>query len=72
MERVHKAKKTSLLIKKLENEKEKDIDLDEIIANINLVYTNTIHSVLKATPKEVFFTTNEKFLKNIKKMYRVL
>ena len=67
VERVHKTIKTSLIIKKLELGNEKEIDLDNIIKNINQVYNNTIHSVLKATPNEVFFSTNEKFLKIIKK-----
>ena len=54
MERVHKTIKTSLIIKKLENENDKDLDLNNIMTDINVVYNNTIHSVIKATPNEVF------------------
>ena len=67
VERVHKTIKTSLTIKKLEIGKENQLDLESIISDINQIYNNTIHSVLKATPNEVFFSTNEKFLKTIKK-----
>ena len=65
--RVHKNIKTTLIIKKLEKENEKDLDQNNIVKDINVVYNNAINLVIKATPKKVFFSTKEKLLKIIKK-----
>lgn len=37
-------------------------DLEDTINS----YNNTLHNVTKATPNEIFYTTNTKFLKKIK------
>ena len=64
VERIHKTIKTALIIKKLESKD--SFNLSEKLNEVVSVYNNTIHSVLKATPNEVFFSTNTKFLKKIK------
>ena len=48
----------------LENENKFDIvkSLEEVIKS----YNNTLHTVTKATPNEIYYSTNTKFLKYIK------
>ena len=64
VERLHKTIKTALIINKLESKD--NFNLSEKLTEINSIYNSTIHSVLKASPNEVFFSTNTKFLKKIK------
>ena len=63
-ERVHRTIKTGLIVKKLQNGHNYNLeqDLEETINS----YNNTLPNVTKATPNEIFFTTNIKFLKKIK------
>ena len=63
-ERVHKTIKTSLLIKKLENNN--NFNIEKSLEDINKEYNKTIHNVTKASPYEIFFSTNDKYFKNIK------
>ena len=61
---VHKTIKIGLIVKKIEN-KNKFI-LKEALETTVTAYNNTLHNVIKATPLEVFYSTNKKFLKKIK------
>ena len=61
---VHKTIKVGLMVKKLEN-KNKFVIKDALESTIT-AYNNTLHSVTKATPLEIFHSTNKKFLKKIK------
>ena len=65
VERLHKTIKMGLLAKKLETKNNFDIkkNLNEIIKS----YNETIHKAIKYTPIEIFYTTNNKLLKNVKK-----
>ena len=62
---VHKTIKVGLIVKKLEDKK-KFIIKDALEATIS-AYNNTIHNVTKATPLEIFYSTNKKLLKKTKK-----
>ena len=61
---VDKTIKIDLIVKKLEN-KNKFILKEALNATVT-AYNNTLHNVTKATPFEVFYSTNIKFLKKIK------
>ena len=58
-ERLHKTIKAGLLVKKLDYPKDYNITqaLDITIKN----YNNTLHNLIKATPFEVFYSTNKSF-----------
>ena len=58
---VHKTIKVGLMVKKLEN-KNKFV-LKEALESTISAYDNTLHSITKATPLEIFQSTNKKFLK---------
>ena len=62
---VHKTIKTGLILRKLDNKS--NFNLKEALEETVKAYNNTIHSVTKATPLEVFWSTNNKYLKSIKK-----
>ena len=62
---VHKTIKVGLILRKLEN-KNKFIIKDALESTVS-AYNNTIHNVTRATPLEIFYSTNNKFLKKIKK-----
>ena len=63
-ERVHRTIKTGLIVKKIQNNHNYNLEQD-LEDTINF-YNNTLHNVTKATPNEIFFSTNLKFLKKIK------
>ena len=63
---VHKTIKTGLILRKLDNKS--NFNLKEALEETVKAYNNTIHSVTKATPLEVFWSTNNKYLKSIKKI----
>ena len=65
VEIVHKTIKTGLILRKLNNTK--NFDLKEALEETVKAYNDTIHSVTKATPLEIFWSTNKKFIKSIKK-----
>ena len=56
---VHKTIKVGLMVKKLEN-KNKFIIKEALESTIS-AYNNTLHIVTKATPLEIFHSTNKKF-----------
>ena len=60
---VHKTIKLGLIFKKLEK---KNFVIKEALESTISAYNNTLHNVTKATPLEVFYSTNKKFLKKIK------
>ena len=64
VEIVHKTIKTGLILRKLD--RNKNFDLKEALEDTVKSYNDTIHSVTKATPLEVFWSTNKKFIKSIK------
>ena len=62
---VHKNIKTGLIRRKLDNKS--NFNLKESLEETVKAYNNTIHSTTKATPFEVFWSTNNIYLKSIKK-----
>ena len=56
---MHRTIKTGLIVKKLEKDKNFNIELD--LFDVINAYNNTQHNVIKATPNEVFFSTNINF-----------
>ena len=61
---VHKTIKVGLIVKKLEDKKK--FVIKEALDSTISAYNNTLHNVTKATPLEIFYSTNKKFLKKIK------
>ena len=61
---VHKTIKVGLLVKKLADKKK--FLIEEALESTISSYNNTLHNVTKATPLEIFHSTNKKFLKRIK------
>ena len=63
-ERVHRAIKTGLIVKRIKDRNKFNIS-EALEVAINS-YNKTIHNVIKAVPNEVFWSTKEKFLNKIK------
>ena len=61
VERLHKTIKMGLLVKKLETKNNFDIK-----KNLK-TYNETIHKAIKYRPIEIFYTTNNKLLRKVKK-----
>ena len=57
---VHKTIKVGLILKKLEDKNK--FELKEALEKTVEAYNNTNHNVTKATPLEIFYSTNNKFL----------
>ena len=62
---VHKTIRVGLIVKKLENKNK--FSIKEALESTISAYNQTLHSVTKATPLEVFYSTNNVYLKKIKK-----
>jgi len=60
-ERVYRTIKTRLIVKRIKDRNKFNIN-EALEATINS-YNKTIHNVIKVVPNEVFWSTNEKFLK---------
>ena len=64
---VHKTIRVVLIVEKLEDKNK--FAIKEALESTISAYNQTLHSVSKATPLEVFYITNNVYLKKIKKIY---